>query len=58
MVALTRVAQPKTVNPAVLTLTAGNATGNYGAANPAFTYAITGEHGLAGARAGRGPVRV
>jgi hypothetical protein len=31
-----------TVNPAVLTVTAGNATRIYGAANPAFTYSITG----------------
>jgi hypothetical protein len=31
-----------TVRPAVLTLTAGNATRSYGAANPAFTYSITG----------------
>jgi hypothetical protein len=31
-----------TVNPAVLTVTAGNATRSYGAANPAFSYAITG----------------
>ena len=27
-----------TVNPAVLTVTAGNATRTYGAANPAFSY--------------------
>jgi hypothetical protein len=31
-----------TVNPAVLAVTAGNATRSYGAANPAFTYSITG----------------
>jgi hypothetical protein len=31
-----------TVNPAELTVTAGNATRSYGAANPAFTYSITG----------------
>jgi hypothetical protein len=31
-----------TVNPAVLTVTAGNASRVYGAANPAFSYAITG----------------
>jgi hypothetical protein len=31
-----------TVNPAVLTVTAGNATRSYGAANPAFSYSITG----------------
>ena len=36
------VSQGFTVNKAVLTVTASNASRPYGAANPAFTYAITG----------------
>jgi hypothetical protein len=39
--AATQVQQSFTVNPAVLTVTANNATRVYGAANPAFSYAIT-----------------
>jgi subtilase family serine protease len=40
--AATPVAQSFTVAPAVLTVTAANASRAYGAANPTFTYSITG----------------